>query len=102
MERHLAYAVPLAQKGAEPKDDPRQAGARFDPDQAHRDCPSLWRAYCRANYRDYRHIMRDFPVCERTARKWWEGETAANMRHVANAYRRHPDQLHEMLLMAAE
>lgn len=92
MQSHLAHAVPLAQK----------VGARFDPDQAHRDCPSLWMGYCRANYQGYRHIMQVFPVSERTARKWWGGETAANMRHVATAYKMHPDQMQQILLIAAE
>lgn len=74
--------------------------APFDPHKVHREFPERWRAYVRAHYRDYRHVMQVFPVSERTARKWWDGETGANGGNVAVAILTHPTTAPAMLFAA--
>lgn len=64
-------------------------GRVFDPHRAHREFPERWQQFIRANYGDYASICQAFGVCERTARKWWDGETGARGVHVAMALRQH-------------
>lgn len=73
---------------------------RFDPHQVHREFPLRWQAYVRANFRDLTHIQQVFGVSERTARKWWKGETGANGGHVAIAMSAHPVTAQRMLFAA--
>lgn len=96
-DAHMRHAVPLARGG-----QPEAPAARFDPDRALRDFPSLWRAYCRGHYRDYRHLMAVFGVSERCARKWMDGESGCNGAHLSVAFRQHPDQVGRLMQIAAE
>lgn len=73
---------------------------RYDPHRVHREFPDRWQGYIRANYRDLRHVMHIFGVSERTARKWWRGETGANGGHVAIAVNEHPVAAPRMLFAA--
>lgn len=72
----------------------------YDPHQVRRDFPNRWQAYIRANFRNLAHICQVFQVCERTARKWWDGETGANGAHVAVAVNEHPREAPAMLFAA--
>lgn len=72
----------------------------YDPHQVHRDFPVRWQHYIRANFRNLRHVQQVFGVCERTARKWWKGETGANGGHVAIAVNEHPVAAPRMLFAA--
>jgi hypothetical protein len=69
----------------------------FDPARVHREFPERWRAYIRSSFGDLRAVCQAFGVCERTARKWWDGETGANGGHVAVAVRTHPEAAARML-----
>lgn len=72
----------------------------YDPHLVHREFPDRWQSYVRANFRGLNHIQQVFGVSERTARKWWNGETGANGGHVAIAMREHPVQAQRMLFAA--
>ncbi|WP_224826266.1 hypothetical protein [Cognatishimia sp. MH4019] len=72
----------------------------YDPHQVHREFPDRWQAYIRANYRNLNHVQLIFGVSERTARKWWKGETGANGGHVAIAVNEHPVAAPRMLFAA--
>jgi hypothetical protein len=72
----------------------------FDPHQVHSTFPAKWQAYIRAQYRSLEAIQRDFGVSERTARKWWNGDTGANGGHVAVACILHPKSAPPMLFAA--
>ena len=72
----------------------------YDPHAVHRDFPDRWQAYIRANYRHLGHVQQVFGVSERTARKWWNGETGANGGHVAIAVNEHPVAAPRMLFAA--
>ena len=74
--------------------------SRYDPYQVHRAFPSRWQAYIRANFRNIPHVAHVFNVSERTARKWWNGETGANGGHVAIAVNEHPVEAPAMLFAA--
>ncbi len=76
------------------------APTRFDPAKVHREFPERWRAYIHQNYRNLKVIMQTFNVSERTARKWWSGETGANGGHVAVAVNEHPVEAPRMLFAA--
>lgn len=78
-----------------------QAQATYDPQKVHREFPERWRSYIRANFRNLRQIQEVFGVSERTARKWWDGETGANGGHVAIAVIEHPVEA-PLMLFAAE
>lgn len=72
----------------------------YNPHRVHREFPDRWQGYVRANYRGLGHVQQVFGVSERTARKWWNGETGANGGHVAIAMREHPVQAQQMLFAA--
>ena len=72
----------------------------YDPHAVHRDFPDRWQTYIRANYRHLGHVQQVFGVSERTARKWWNGETGANGGHVAIAVNEHPVAAPRMLFAA--
>lgn len=72
----------------------------YDPHSVHREFPDRWQAYIRANFRDLNHVQQVFGVSERTARKWWKGETGANGGHVAIAVNEHPVAAPRMLFAA--
>lgn len=72
----------------------------FEPRRVHEEFPDRWRAYVRANYRNLGHVQQVFAVSERTARKWWNGETGANGGHVAIAVNEHPVAAPRMLFAA--
>jgi hypothetical protein len=72
----------------------------YDPHRVHREFPERWQAYIRANYRNLNHVQQVFGVSERTARKWWKGETGANGGHVAIAVNEHPVAAPRMLFAA--
>ena len=72
----------------------------YDPHRIHRDFPMRWQRYIRANFRGLGHVQQVFNVSERTARKWWNGETGANGGHVAIAVAEHPVQAPRMLFAA--
>ena len=72
----------------------------YDPHRVHREFPDRWQAYIRANYRNLNHVQQVFGVSERTARKWWKGETGANGGHVAIAVNEHPVAAPRMLFAA--
>lgn len=102
---------PLPQSGMEPvghlhsslpgpTSAPNPTSARFDPEKVHREFPERWQAYIRANYSNIRQIMRVFPVSERTARKWWDGETGCVGGYVAVAIHEHPAIAPRMLFAA--
>lgn len=74
---------------------------RYDPHEVQRQFPVRWKAYIRALYVNIDHVQRVFPVSERTARKWWNGETGANGSNVAIAVLEHPVAA-PRLLFAAE
>lgn len=76
------------------------SSAAYDPHSVHRAFPDRWRAYIRANFRDLNHVQQVFAVSERTARKWWKGETGANGGHVAIAVNEHPVAAPRMLFAA--
>lgn len=86
---HAAHAAALAR------------APRLQPHQVHAEFPERWRAYIRAMYRDYREVTQAFGVCERTARKWWEGESGVNGGYVAVAMRTHPQEAAELLFADA-
>lgn len=95
-------------RGPLPADFPHAAHAealarsqRFEPYQVHAEFPERWRAYIRAMYRDYREVTQAFGVCERTARKWWEGESGVNGGYVAVAMRTHPQEAATLLFADA-
>ncbi len=73
---------------------------RCDPHRIHREFPDRWRVYIRSNYQNLAHIQQVFGVSERTARKWWKGETGANGGHVAIAVNEHPVAAPRMLFAA--
>ncbi len=75
-------------------------GRRYDPHQVHRDFPARWQAYIRASFRNIAHVTQVFEVSERTARKWWAGETGAVGGHVAIAVNEHPETAPAMLFAA--
>ncbi len=72
----------------------------YDPQQIHTQFPARWQVYIRNNYRNLAHIQQVFNVSERTARKWWNGETGANGGHVAIAVCQHPVAAPRMLFAA--
>jgi len=72
----------------------------YDPHRVHRDFPARWQAYIRASFRNISHVTQVFEVSERTARKWWAGETGAVGGHVAIAVNEHPDIAPTMLFAA--
>ena len=72
----------------------------YDPHQVHREFPERWQHYIQSNYRSLRHVMNVFRVSERTARKWWNGDTGANGGHVAIAVNEHPVAAQRMLFAA--
>jgi hypothetical protein len=69
----------------------------YDLHRVHREFPNRWQAYIRANYRNLNHVQQVFGVSERTARKWWKGETGANGGYVAIAVNEHPVAAPRML-----
>lgn len=73
-------------------------GQRLDPHREAREFPDRWQRYIRAHFRDYASIQQAFGVCERTARKWFEGETGARGAHVAMALRQHGREAWDMLV----
>lgn len=77
-----------------------QGAPVYDPQKVHREFPERWRAYIRASFRNLNHIQQVFNVSERTARKWWDGETGANGGHVAIAVIEHPVEAPQMLFAA--
>ena len=83
-------------------DQARRVDSRtdYDPHAVHRDFPDRWQTYIRANYRHLGHVQQVFGVSERTARKWWNGETGANGGHVAIAVNEHPVSAPRMLFAA--
>lgn len=62
----------------------------YKPHEVHKEFPERWRRYIRSNFSDLVHVQQVFGVSERTARKWWKGETGANGGHVAIAMRENP------------
>jgi hypothetical protein len=77
-----------------------ERGRSYDPYKVHREFPARWQAYIRANYRSIAHVTQVFEVSERTARKWWAGETGAVGGHVAIAVNEHPDTAPAFLFAA--
>ncbi|MGK7663353.1 MULTISPECIES: hypothetical protein [unclassified Marinovum] len=73
-------------------------GQVFDPHREAREFPDRWQKYIRAHFRDYASIQQAFGVCERTARKWFDGETGARGAHVAMALRQHGREAWDMLI----
>lgn len=73
----------------------------FDPHEIHREFPARWQAYICANFTGLKHVMEVFSVSERTARKWWRGDTGANGGHVAIAVLEHPQTAPQMLFAIA-
>lgn len=90
----------LAQLPNRQNDGLLACGRRYDPHKVHRDFPSRWRAYIRASFRSIAHVTQVFEVSERTARKWWAGETGAVGGHVAIAINEHPATAPAMLFAA--
>lgn len=88
---HGAHAVILGRGDSVPVYNPRRV---------HEEFPDRWQRYVRSNFRDLAHIMQVFAVSERTARKWWKGETGANGGHVAIAVNEHPVAAPRMLFAA--
>lgn len=90
------------QKSAQKSEnDSGQASATgCNPHQVHREFPDRWAQYIRTNYQDLHHVMRVFWVSERTARKWWSGETGASGGYVAIAVNEHPVAAPRMLFAA--
>jgi hypothetical protein len=76
------------------------AARMVDPFQVRADFPEMWARYIRANFRSVAAVVAAFEVSERTARKWWEGETGAHGGHVAVACRMHPVAAPAMLFDA--
>jgi hypothetical protein len=74
--------------------------SRHDPERTHREFPGRWQAYILANYRNYKHVQQVFNVSERTARKWFAGETGCVGGHVAVAIIEHPVEAPRMLFAA--
>lgn len=74
--------------------------ATFNPRRVHEEFPDRWQAYIRANFLNLNHVQQVFGVSERTARKWWKGETGANGGHVAIAVAEHPIAAPRMLFAA--
>lgn len=72
----------------------------YEPRRVHEQFPDRWQTYIRSNYRDLNHVQQVFAVSERTARKWWKGETGANGGHVAIAVNEHPVAAPRMLFAA--
>ncbi len=87
----VAHADILASGGSAPV---------FNPRRVHEEFPDRWKAYIRVNYRNLSHVQQVFGVSERTARKWWKGETGANGGHVAIAVNEHPVAAPRMLFAA--
>lgn len=73
-------------------------GGALDPHREAREFPDRWQRYIRAHFRDYASIQSAFGVCERTARKWFDGETGARGAHVAMALRQHGREAWDMLV----
>lgn len=90
---HAQHAELLARGGA-------GRGGALDPYRVARDFPQRWSAYIRGRHRDLSEVCRAFGVCERTARKWWTGETGANARQLVMAWRRDPEGVTRDLLAA--
>lgn len=88
---HAAHAEILSRGAAVP---------HYDPYQVHRDFPKRWQTYIRANFSGTPHVQQVFGVSERTARKWWNGESGANGGHVAIAMRATPITATRMLFAA--
>ena len=78
----------------------RESTPIFNPRRVHEEFPDRWKAYIRVNYRNLSHVQQVFGVSERTARKWWKGETGANGGHVAIAVNEHPVAAPRMLFAA--
>ncbi|QFT81187.1 hypothetical protein FIU89_11255 [Roseovarius sp. THAF27] len=74
--------------------------AVFDPHQVHREFPERWSRFIRSHYSDLRHVQDRFHVSERTARKWWKGESGAGGGYVAIAVNDHPLAAPRMLFAA--
>ncbi|MFT5614684.1 MAG: hypothetical protein ACI8Q6_001966 [Granulosicoccus sp.] len=98
---------PLPQSGTEPVGQlhsplpaPLPNRAPMDPEKIHREFPTRWQAYIREHYRNLREIQLTFGVCERTARKWWDGETGCVGGYVAVAVNEHPLDAPRMLFAA--
>lgn len=72
-----------------------------DPYDLHCNFPARWRAYLHGTYRNSAHVRDVFRVDDRTARKWWNGETGCVGGYVAVAFNLDPQGVSEML-MAAE
>lgn len=79
---------------------PGPPAGRYDPYKLHRGFPERWARYIRANFRNVTHVCQVFNVCERTARKWWTGESGAVGGHVAIAVNEHPETAPQMLFAA--
>lgn len=81
--------------------DNSAVGKPYDAFAVRRDFPERWQAYIRANFRNLGHVQKVFGVCERTARKWWDGETGVNGGFIAIAVNEHPVAAPRMLFAAA-
>lgn len=104
-EAHLEFlsakkAAPESARKADSKPAPVARSREVDPNAVHRKFPARWKAYIRAHYSDLRQVTKAFGVSERTARKWWNGETGANGGHVAVAVMLHPVQTQQFLFAA--
>ena len=71
-----------------------------DPFRIRRDYPERWSAYIRAHYRNLNHVCQTFDVSERTARKWWDGETGGHGPQVGIAWRTHGEAVLQKLFAA--
>lgn len=76
-----------------------QRGA-VDPHRIRRDYPERWSAYIRDNFRNLNHVCQTFDVSERTARKWWDGETGGHGPQVGIAWRTHGEAVLQKLFAA--
>lgn len=71
-----------------------------DPYQLHRNFPKRWQSYLHDTYRNAAHVRDVFRVDDRTARKWWKGETGCVGGYVAVAFNLDPQGVSEMLMAA--
>ena len=90
--------APLTRLPVEHADPVLAQAQQLDPQILLKDFPRRWTTYIRANFQTINAVLRVFPVSERTARTWWNGEGGSNGAYVVIAMMVHPVSAGQILL----